>query len=139
MKRWLFKSEPSVWSWADQIARGENGEEWDGVRSYAARNHMRDMAVGDAGFFYHSQSDKAVVGIVEICGAAHPDSADGTGKWECVDIRAVGPLPRPVTLAEIKAEPACAGMALVKQSRLSVGPVSDAEWAAVLALAERPA
>ena len=135
MRRWLFKSEPATWSWDQQVARGDAGEEWDGVRNYAARNHMREMAVGDLGFFYHSQTERAVVGIVEICAAAHPDSTDETGTWECVDIRAVRPMPRPVTLAQVKAEPACAEMALVRLSRLSVSPVTEAEWNAVMALA----
>ena len=139
MRRWLFKSEPATWSWDRQVARGEAGEEWDGVRNYAARNHMREMAVGDLGFFYHSQTERAVVGIVEVCAAAHPDGTDDTGTWECVDIRALRPMSRPVTLAEIKAEPACAGMALVRLSRLSVAPVSEDEWNAVMALAERGA
>ncbi len=136
MRRWLFKSEPATWSWEDQVARGTAGEEWDGVRNYAARNNMREMSVGDLGFFYHSQTERAVVGIVEVCAAAHPDSTDETGTWECVHIRAVRPMPRPVTLAAIKADPACADMALVRLSRLSVAPVTDAEWDAVLALAE---
>jgi predicted RNA-binding protein with PUA-like domain len=135
MRRWLFKSEPATWSWDQQVAKGEAGEEWDGVRNYAARNHMREMAVGDIGFFYHSQTERAVVGIVEVIAEAHPDGTDETGKWECVDIKAVRPMPRPVTLAEVKAEPACAGMALVRLSRLSVAPVTEAEWDAVMALA----
>ena len=135
MRRWLFKSEPATWSWDQQVAKGDAGEEWDGVRNYAARNHMREMAVGDLGFFYHSQTERAVVGIVEICAAAHPDGTDETGTWECVDIRAVRPMPRPVTLAQVKAEAACADMALVRLSRLSVSPVTEAEWNAVMALA----
>ena len=122
---WLFKSEPSTWSWDQQVARGAAGEEWDGVRNYGARNNMRAMRLGDLGFFYHSQTDKAVVGIVEVSAEAAPDSTDATGKWECVHIRAVEPLPRPVTLAEIKAAPRLADMPLVSNSRLSVQPVSD--------------
>ena len=128
MTHWLFKSEPATWSWDDQVARGADGEEWDGVRNYQARNVMRQMAVGDRGFFYHSGPEKAVVGIVEVCAAAHPDSTSEDDRWECVDIRAVAPLPRPVTLARIKAEPALAEMALVRSARLSVQPVTDAEW-----------
>ncbi len=135
MHYWLFKSEPAAWSWDDQVARGAAGEEWDGVRNYQARNVMRQMSVGDLGFFYHSQTEKAVVGIVAVAAAAHPDSTDDSGKWECVDIRAVEPLPRPVTLAQCKAEPRLAGMALVANTRLSVQPVSDAEWAVVRELA----
>ena len=132
---WLFKSEPSTWSWEQQLAVGEAGEEWDGVRNYGARNNMRAMEVGERGFFYHSQTDKAVVGIVEVSEAAAPDSTDATGKWECVHIRAVAPLPRPVTLAEIRAEPALSEMALVKNSRLSVQPVTDEEFAVVCRMA----
>ena len=128
MTHWLFKSEPATWSWDDQVARGADGEEWDGVRNYQARNVMRQMAVGDRGFFYHSGPEKAVVGIVEVCAAAHPDSTSEDDRWDCVDIRAVAPLPRPVTLARIKAEPALAEMALVRSARLSVQPVTDAEW-----------
>ncbi|WP_299647271.1 EVE domain-containing protein [uncultured Jannaschia sp.] len=134
MRYWLFKSEPSVWSWDDQVARGDAGEEWDGVRNYQARNFMREMAVGDRGFFYHSQAARAVVGVVEVCATAHPDSTTEDDRWECVDIRAVAPLSRPVTLADIKAEPALAEMALVKNSRLSVQPVTPEEWHRVCAM-----
>lgn len=135
MNRWLFKSEPEVFSWDDLVAKGEAGEEWDGVRSHQARNLMRQMKLGDRGFFYHSNEGKAVVGIVEVIAEAHPDSTADDPKWECVDVRAVEPLPRPVTLAEIKADPRFADMVLVRNSRLSVQPVTDAEWDAVLALA----
>ncbi|MGX9355826.1 EVE domain-containing protein [Roseobacteraceae bacterium S113] len=128
MAYWLFKSEPSTWSWDQQVAKGEAGEEWDGVRNYQARNFMRQMAVGDRGFFYHSQKEKSVVGIVEVCAAAHPDSTTDDDRWECVDIKAVGPLARPVSLEEIKADSALADMVLVKNSRLSVQPVTDAEF-----------
>ncbi|UWQ17775.1 EVE domain-containing protein [Jannaschia sp. M317] len=134
MKYWLFKSEPGVWSWDDQTARGETGEEWDGVRNYQARNFMRDMALGDRGFFYHSQGEKAVVGIVEVCATAHPDSTTDDDRWDCVDIRAVAPLTRPVTLAEIKATEALSEMVLVRNSRLSVQPVTEAEWQTVCAM-----
>jgi hypothetical protein len=98
MRYWLFKSEPSTWSWDQQVARGDAGEEWDGVRNYQARNFMREMALGDLGFFYHSQSEKAVVGIVEVIAKAHPDSTTDDDRWECVDIKAVEAMPRPVTL-----------------------------------------
>ena len=128
MKHWLFKSEPGTWSWDDQVAKGDAGEEWDGVRNYAARNNMREMRRGDLGFFYHSVGEKAVVGIVEVIAEAHPDSKTEDARWECVDIRAVEPLPRPVTLAAIKARPELAQMALVRQSRLSVSPVGEDEW-----------
>ncbi len=138
MAFWLFKSEPSAWSWDDQVAKGETGEEWDGVRNYQARNFMREMTVGDRGFFYHSQTEKAVVGIVEICAAAHPDSTTKDDRWECVDIKAIRPVVRPVTLDMIKADPRLADMMLVRNSRLSVQPVTDAEWVIVCDLARTP-
>lgn len=128
MARWLFKSEPSTWSWQDQQARGAKGEEWDGVRNYQARNFMREMKLGDQGFFYHSQSEKAVVGIVEVIAESHPDSTTDDARWECVDIRAIRPLPTPVTLEQIREEPRLAEMVLVRNSRLSVQPVADDEW-----------
>lgn len=128
MRYWLFKSEPSTWSWDDQLGRGDAGQEWDGVRNYQARNNMREMKVGDRGFFYHSQTEKAVVGIVEVCAKAHPDSTTEDDRWECVDIRAVAPVPQPVTLEVIKKTPELAQMVLVNNTRLSVQPVSDAEW-----------
>ncbi|MGM0660091.1 MAG: EVE domain-containing protein [Pseudomonadota bacterium] len=128
MRFWLFKSEPSAWSWQDQLDRGDAGEEWDGVRNYQARNFMREMALGDRGFFYHSQREKAVVGIVEVIAEAHPDSTTDDPRWDCVDVRAVKSLPDPVTLDAIKADPRLADMALVRNPRLSVQPVTDAEW-----------
>jgi len=128
MHYWLFKSEPSTWSWDQQVARGDTGEEWDGVRNYQARNFMREMEVGDLGFFYHSQSEKAVVGIVEVIAEAHPDSTTDDARWDGVDLKAVEPLPTPVTLAQIKAREDLAEMVLVKNSRLSVQPVTEAEW-----------
>ena len=132
MALWLMKSEPDVFSWDDLVARGDKGEEWSGVRNYLARNNMRAMALGDQAFFYHSNIGKAVVGIAEVCALSHPDStAQGDPRWDCVDIRAVQPLPQPVTLAAIKAEPRLAGMALVKSMRLSVQPVTPEEWAIV--------
>lgn len=135
MRYWLFKSEPSVWGWADQVARGDKGEEWDGVRNYQARNFMREMAVGDRGFFYHSQDEKAVVGVVEVIAPAHPDSSTDDPRWECVDIKAVKAVKTPVTLEQIKNDPRLSDMALVRQSRLSVQPVTDEEWRIVCALA----
>lgn len=128
---WLFKSEPDVFSFDDLTAKGAQGEEWDGVRNYQARNFMRAMAVGDLGFFYHSNQGKQVVGVVEVIAPAHPDSKAGDPRWECVDVRAVRALPRPVTLAECKAEPRLKDMVLVSNSRLSVQPVSAAEWAVI--------
>ena len=131
MRYWLFKSEPSTWSWDDQVAKGDIGEEWDGVRNYQARNMMREMKVGDRGFFYHSQKEKAVVGIVEVIAEAHPDSTTDDERWECVDIKAIDPVPSPVTLEQIKAEPGLSDMVLVKNTRLSVQPVTEDEWATI--------
>lgn len=135
MAFWLFKSEPGVFGWDDLVARGARGEEWDGVRNHQARNHMRAMTKGDRGLFYHSNIGKEAVGIVEVIAESHPDSTDATGKWDCVDIRAVRPLPRPVTLEDAKALPALRDMVLVTNSRLSVQPVRDAEWTAIMAAA----
>ncbi len=135
MAYWLFKSEPQVFGWHDQAALGPAGGEWHGVRNHQARNHMRAMAVGDRGFFYHSGKDPAVVGIVEVTAPAHPDStARGDPRWDCVDVRALRPLARPVPLAAIRADPALAAMVLVRHSRLSVQPVTPGEWARVCAL-----
>ena len=135
MARWLLKSEPDVFGWDDLVARGEAGEEWDGVRSHQARNNMQAMKPGEQGFFYHSNRDRAIVGILEVISEAHPDSTAEDPKWECVDVRAVRPLKRPVTLAECKAEPRLADMVLVNNARLSVQPVTEAEWAVVMELA----
>lgn len=135
MNHWLFKSEPSTWSWDQQVAKGDAGEEWDGVRNYQARNFMRMMKVGDRGFFYHSQTEKAVVGIVEVITEAHPDSTTDDERWECVDIKAIGPVQTPVTLEMVKADPRLEEMALIRNSRLSVQPVTEAEWAVVCEMA----
>ena len=134
MQYWLFKSEPSAWSWDQQVAKGDVGEEWDGVRNYQARNFMRQMNIGDLGFFYHSQKDKEIVGIVEVCANAHPDSTTDDARWECVDIRAVKPLNIPVNLEQIKLHPRLTEMVLVKNSRLSVQPVTAEEWAIICGL-----
>ncbi len=139
MAFWLFKSEPSTWSWDDQVAKGDTGEEWDGVRNYQARNFMREMKLGDRGFFYHSQKEKAVVGIVEVCAEAHPDSTTDDDRWECVDIRAVRPFETPVSLEQIKADPRLANMVLVKNSRLSVQPVTPDEWQVICQLGQTKA
>lgn len=134
MAFWLFKSEPSTWSWDDQVAKGDVGEEWDGVRNYQARNFMREMKQGDLGFFYHSQKVKSVVGIVEIIAAAHQESKTDDPRWECVDIKAVKPLKTPVSLDDVKATPELSEMALLRQSRLSVQPVTEDEWRIVCAM-----
>ncbi len=135
MAYWLFKSEPSTWGWDDQMAKGDAGEEWDGVRNYQARNFMRVMKIGDKGFFYHSQKEKAVVGLVEIYAEAHPDSSTDDPRWDCVDIKALRPVKTPVTLDQIKADPRLQDMVLVQNSRLSVQPVTDEEWRIVCDLA----
>ena len=127
MKYWLFKSEPSTWGWDDQVNKGAP-EQWDGVRNYAARNFMREMEVGDLGFFYHSVNEKRIVGIVRVAAEAHHDSTTEDARWECVDIEAVEAVPNPVTLDQIKQVDALKDMVLVNNSRLSVQPVTEAEW-----------
>ena len=125
---WLFKSEPFKWSWSQQKDRGAKGEQWDGVRNYLARNNMRAMKIGDKGFFYHSNEGLEVVGIVEVCALAHPDTTTDDPRWECVDIRAVCDMPNPVSLKDVKANPKLSDMALVTSMRLSVQSVTEAEW-----------
>ena len=134
MRYWLFKSETTTWSWDQQVAKGDVGEEWDGVRNYQARNFMRDMKIGDQGFFYHSQKDREIVGIVEVIAEAHPDSTTDDARWECVDIKAVEPLRTPVHLDQIKQDPRLSEMVLVKNSRLSVQPVTADEWSIIRTL-----
>lgn len=134
MAYWLFKSEAEVWSFEMQKAKGKIGEEWTGVRNYQARNNMRAMKLGDKGFFYHSNEGKAVAGIVEVCKLAHKDSTAQEDTWECVDIRAVADVPKPVSLDTIKADPRLKDMVLVKNSRLSVQPVTPEEWKIVCGL-----
>ncbi len=129
MAFWLYKSEPFKWSWEMQKAKGDVGEEWTGVRNYLARNNMRAMKIGDKGFFYHSNEGLEVVGIVEVCALSHPDStAEGDARWDCVDIRAVCDMPRPVSLKDIKANEKLAKMSLVTSMRLSVQPVTEDEY-----------
>lgn len=135
MRYWLFKSEPSTWSWDDQVAKGDVGEEWDGVRNYQARNFMREMKVGDRGFFYHSQKEKSVVGLVEVIAEAHPDSTTDDDRWDCVDIKALRSVKTPVSLEMVKQEPKLSEMALLRNSRLSVQPVTAEEWQIVCAMA----
>jgi predicted RNA-binding protein with PUA-like domain len=131
---WLVKSEPETWSWAQQKKAGAKGAEWSEVRNFQARGNMRKMKRGDLAFFYHTGDEKAVVGVVKVVKEAHPDSTDPTGQWECVDVAAVADLPRPVTLAEIKATPALKNMALARYPRLSVQPVTEAEWRKICAM-----
>lgn len=128
MAYWLMKSEPDVFSWDDLVAVGAKGEEWNGVRNYLARNNMRAMQLGEKVFFYHSNIGLEIVGIAEVCALSHPDSTTEDPRWDCVDIRAVQKLPRPVTLKEVKATPELGEMSLVTSMRLSVQPVTEAEW-----------
>ena len=134
MRYWLFKSEASTWSWEQQVAKGDAGEPWEGVRNYQARNFMREMEVGDRGFFYLSQKEKAVVGVVEVIATSHPDATTDDPRWDCVDIKAVGAFATPVTLEMCKAEPRLADMILVNNTRLSVQPVTEAEFKVVCAM-----
>ena len=128
MRYWLFKSEPFKWSWDQQKAKGDAGEEWDGIRNYQARNNMREMKIGDRGFFYHSNEGLAAVGVVEISAESAPDSTTDDERWDCVHVRALCDIPNPPTLAEIKANEHLTEMALVKNTRLSVQPVLEDEW-----------
>ena len=128
MAYWLVKSEPSVWSWDHQVAKGAKGEPWTGVRNFTARLHLSGMKKGDQAFFYHSGKERLIVGIAEVIREAYPDATDPKGIFVAVDVKAVKPVPNPVSLAAIKAEPRLKGMALVKFSRLSVQPVTAAEW-----------
>ena len=131
MRYWLMKSEPDAFGWDDLVAKGDTGEEWDGVRNYQARNTMREMALGDRAFFYHSQKDKAVVGVCEVIALAHPDSTSDDARWECVDVKALHPFARPVTLEMCKTDPRLSAMVLLKSPRLSVQPVTQEEWAII--------
>jgi predicted RNA-binding protein with PUA-like domain len=131
MAHWLYKSEPSVWSWEQQAAQGNKGTFWNGVRNHVAKQNLMAMKLGEQGFFYHSNEGKAVVGIVEVIKEYYPDHTDETGKFGMVDIKAVKAFPKPVPLEAIKAEPKLKDMILVNNSRLSVQPVTAEEWALV--------
>lgn len=134
MAKWLYKSEPSVWSWDNQVAQGDKGTHWNGVRNHVAKQNLMAMKLGEQGFFYHSNEGKAVVGIVEVIKEYYPDHTDESGKFGMVDIKAVKPFKRPVTLDEIKKQPGLEQMILVNNSRLSVQPVTDEEWAIICKL-----
>lgn len=136
MAYWLFKSEPGTWSWDDQMRKAPEAEGWDGVRNHQAANNMRAMKVGDLGFFYHSVNERAIVGIVKVTKEFEPDPSDKTGKFGMVEVTAVKPVGRPVTLAEIKADGRFDDLPLVRQSRLSVVPVSEEHWKALCEMAE---
>ena len=135
MARWLFKSEPSTWSWEQQVAAGAKGTFWNGVRNHLAKKHLMTMTKGESGFFYHSNDDRAIVGIVEVIKTYYPDDSDETGKFGMVDVKAIKPLKRPISLVEIKGQKALADMVLVNNSRLSVQPVLEEEWRLILTLA----
>jgi len=135
MAHWLVKSEPSTWSWDQQVAKGAKGEAWTGVRNHTAKQYMMKMKKGDRAFFYHSNEGKEIVGIAEIIREHYPDPTDESAKFVCVDIKADKPLKKPVTLKAVKDEPSLAEMALLKYSRLSVQPVTDAEWKIVMKMA----
>ncbi len=135
MNYWLVKTEPDVFGWDQQVEHGV--EPWTGVRSHQAKSNLAAMKCGDRAFFYHSNIGKEIVGIVEVVREAYPDATAETGDWVCVDMKALEKLKRPVTLAEAKADPALAAMALVKYSRLSVGPVTPAEWKHIVALSRK--
>ena len=128
MNYWLFKSEPSNWSWDDQQEAGKKGEGWDGVRNYQASNNMKNMKIGDYGFFYHSVKEKSIVGVVEVIKEYHPDPTDETNKFGMVRVRALKSLPVPVTLSHIKENKNLRDFQMIKQNRLSVVPVSQKEW-----------
>lgn len=128
MQYWLVKSEPDAWSWDQQVAKGAAGEMWSGVRNYMARNNMRAMKLGDRVFFYHSNEGLAVVGVCEVAELSKPDPTTDDVRWDCVTLRALAPVPKPVTLKDIKANQKLAEMSLVTSFRLSVQPVTAAEW-----------
>lgn len=134
MNHWLFKSEPDVWGWSHQLAKGDPGEEWHGVRNYQARNNMRAMRLGDLGFFYHSNIGKEIVGIVEVIRESAPDSTTDDPRWDCVTIRAVRAFLQPVSLEDCKVQPGLERMVLVNNSRLSVQPVTPEEWRIICGL-----
>ena len=136
MAYWLYKSEPSSWSWTQQVEAGAEGTTWTGVRNHLAKKHLQAMELGERGFFYHSNEGKAVVGIVEVIREYHPDPTDESGRFGTVDLKAVEALPRPVTLDDVKAHPALADMVLIRNSRLSVQPVTEAEWRVVRQLGD---
>ena len=137
MARWLVKSEPDAFSWDQQVAN--KVEPWTGVRNAQAAKFLRSMVKGDRAFFYHSNIGKEIVGVVEVAREAYPDPSDETGRWVCTDMRALGPVPQPVTLATIKATPELAEIGLIRQSRLSVMPISDAHWALLCEMGGVPA
>ena len=136
MNFWLMKSEPSSWSWQDQLDRGDLGEGWDGVRNHQASNNMKVMQLGDLAFFYHSVNEKQIVGIVEVIALYHPDPTDASGRFGMVTVKAIKSMSKPVTLADIKGDERLQDMALVRQARLSVTPVTKDQWDIIMAKGE---
>lgn len=134
MAHWLIKSEPASWSWTRQLEAGEKGTPWNGVRNHVAKQNLKAMRLGDEAFFYHSNEGKEIVGIVAVTKLYYPDPSDVSGRFGMVDVAAVRPMPKPVGLVAVKAEPRLAGMMLVVNARLSVQPVTDAEWTIVCAM-----
>jgi len=128
MPHWLLKTEPEEFSWDDQVKRGTKGEPWNGVRNFTARRHLKEMKKGDRALFYHTGNEKQIVGVIEVIREAYPDPTDEKGVFVTLDVKALAPFPKPVTLAAVKAEPRLADMALAKYPRLSVQPVTDAQW-----------
>lgn len=137
MAYWLMKTEPGAWSWEDQVKAGT--AEWDGVRNYQAANNMKAMQKGDRAFFYHSVNEKRIVGIVEVAREYYPDPSDSSGRFGMVDVRVLKPMNRPVTLADIKAEPRLQHLDLIRQSRLSVMPIDEDAWKLICTMGETPA
>lgn len=135
MAYWLFKSEPGAWCWDDQVKEGDKGAEWDGIRNHQANNNMKEMKVGDYGFFYHSVDEKRIVGIVKVVKEHYPDPTDKSGKFGMVDVCAIDPVPEPVSLAQMKAEPKLEGLLLLRHTRLSVVPVEPAHWKVICKMA----
>ena len=136
MGYWLLKSEPGTWSWDDQVKKGDIGEGWDGVRNYQASNNMKKMEIGDLAFFYHSVSDKSIVGIVSVIEKYQPDPSDKTGRFGMVVVKAIKSFEKHVTLADIKSNPRLAEISLIKQSRLSVMPIKEDHWKTILEMGE---
>ena len=131
---WLVKTEPETWSWDQQVKAGAKGEPWTGVRNFQARKHLQSMKKGDQVFFYHTGEEKQIVGVAEVIKEAYPDKTAKEGDWVCVDLKAVAPFKKPMTLADIRKDAKLKDMVLVNNARLSVQPVTDAEWKHIAAL-----
>jgi len=134
MAYWLLKTEPETFSWDQQVSKGAQGEPWTGVRNFRARHHLKAMRKGEHAFFYHTGDEKRIVGIVEVIREAYPDPTDQEGKFVCVDVKAIAPVPNPVALKAVRAEPRLSDMVLVHQPRLSVQPVTAEQWVIICAM-----